>query len=51
MRIAIKKNKVFLIDNPIMYSDLLKSGKPQQEIANDMMKRINELGEMTRNNK
>ena len=46
-----KKNKVFLIDNPIMYSDLIKSGKSQQEIANDMMKRINELGEMTRNNK
>lgn len=43
-----KKTKTYLIDKPVMYSELIKSGKSQQEIANDLMKRINELGEMTR---
>jgi hypothetical protein len=43
-----KEKKVYLFDKPIMYSELIKSGKSQQEMANDMMKRINELGNITR---
>ena len=42
-----KKEKLYVIDKPIMYSDLLKNCKNKYEIAEKLKNRCNELGKMT----
>lgn len=43
-----KDNHVHMIDAPVLYSDLIKSGATHQEIADMLCRRCNELGRMTR---
>ena len=42
-----KKEKVYVIDKPVLYSELSKNGETREEIANKLLLRCNELGKMT----
>jgi hypothetical protein len=41
-----KKDKVYIIDAPIKYSELTKNGESKEEIAKRLVDRCNELGKM-----
>ena len=41
-----KKDKVYIVDNPINYSELIKNGETKEEIAKRLVDRCNELGKM-----
>ena len=41
-----KEEKIYVVDKPIKYSEL-KLGKTKEEIINTLLKRTNELGQMT----
>lgn len=41
-----KKDKVYVIDKPVMYSELLKKHKTREEISKELCVRCNELGKM-----
>lgn len=42
-----KEEKIYVIDKPIMYSELYEKYKTKEEIANALKNRCNELGKMT----
>ena len=42
-----KKERIYVIDKPVKYSELAKSGKSREEIADTLRLRCNELGKMT----
>ncbi len=42
-----KQERVYVIDKPIKYSQLIKNGKSREEIAEALKTRCNELGKMT----
>lgn len=42
-----KKKKIYLIDKPIRYSEILQKYKTKEEIAKALCERCNELGELT----
>lgn len=41
-----KQNKVYVIDKPVLYSELIKDGASREEIAKRLVDRCNELGKM-----
>lgn len=41
-----KKELVYMIDAPVLYSELIKDGATRAEIANKLLARCNELGKM-----
>ena len=41
-----KKNKVYVVDKPVLYSELIKEGATREEIAKRLVDRCNELGKM-----
>ena len=44
-----KKECVYIIDEPVMYSQLIKNGASREEIANILCTRCNELGKINTN--
>ena len=41
-----KKDLTYIIDKPVLYSELSKNGESREEIARKLLKRCNELGKM-----
>ena len=41
-----KKDKVYIVDSPIKYSELTKNGETKEQIAKRLVDRCNELGKM-----
>lgn len=41
-----KQNKVYVIDKPVLYSELIKDGASREEIAKRLVDRCNQLGKM-----
>ena len=42
-----KKDGLFIVDKPVLYSELTKNGETRQEICKKLCDRCNELGKMT----
>ena len=42
-----KKERVYVIDKPILYSEISSNGETKEEISNRLLNRCNELGKMT----
>ena len=41
-----KKDLLYIVDKPILYSQLIKNGETKEEVAERLLKRCNELGKM-----
>lgn len=41
-----KSDKVYIVDAPVKYADLVKNGETKEDIANKLVARCNELGKM-----
>lgn len=39
-----KKNKVYMVDKPVMYSSLIKNGETKEQVATKLLNRCNQLG-------
>ncbi|MBQ7407773.1 MAG: hypothetical protein IJW13_00645 [Clostridia bacterium] len=42
-----KKKKIYVVDKPVYWNDLIKTGKSKEEICLQLLNRCNELGQMT----
>lgn len=42
-----KKDRIFIVDKPILFSELTKNGETKEDICKKLCLRCNELGKMT----
>lgn len=42
-----KKDLVYVVDKPVLYSELTKNGETKEQVAEKLLARCNELGQMT----
>ncbi len=42
-----KNERIYVVDKPVMYSELIKNGATKEDIMNKLLLRCNELGKMT----